>query len=217
MVAGTEVLQAPDPRPWWGDAVSDLAPAVVTGFAAARTFTAPVIEMPTYLRWLHVRVETLGGTVTRLNLSALPEPGHAVVNASGIGSRLLAGDGTVAPVRGQVVYVEQTGVERWWLDGSGPTYVVPRSRDVVVGGTEEVGEWSRTPSAETAREILERAEALVPGISKGRVLRHKVGLRPHRQAVRLERVGSVVHCYGQGGAGVTLSWGCADEVVSLLG
>jgi D-amino-acid oxidase len=30
----------------------------------------------------------------------------------------------------------------------------------------------------------------------------------------LERV---VHCYGHGGAGVTLSWGCADEVASIVG
>jgi D-amino-acid oxidase len=35
--------------------------------------------------------------------------------------------------------------------------------------------------------------------------------------VRVERVGDVVHCYGHGGAGVTLSWGCAGEVVELLG
>jgi D-amino-acid oxidase len=48
------------------------------------------------------------------------------------------------------------------------------------------------------------------------VLRHKVGLRPVRPAVRLERVGDVVHCYGHGGAGVTLSWGVADEVVALV-
>ena len=29
--------------------------------------------------------------------------------------------------------------------------------------------------------------------------------------------GTVVHCYGHGGAGVTLAWGCAEEVVSLVG
>jgi D-amino-acid oxidase len=49
------------------------------------------------------------------------------------------------------------------------------------------------------------------------VLRHKVGLRPVRPAVRVEREGDVVHCYGHGGAGVTLSWGSADEVVALSG
>jgi D-amino-acid oxidase len=49
------------------------------------------------------------------------------------------------------------------------------------------------------------------------VLRHRVGLRPARPQVRVERVGDVVHCYGHGGAGVTLSWGTADEVAELVG
>jgi D-amino-acid oxidase len=35
--------------------------------------------------------------------------------------------------------------------------------------------------------------------------------------VRLEAEGRVVHCYGHGGAGVTLAWGCAVEVAALLG
>ena len=49
------------------------------------------------------------------------------------------------------------------------------------------------------------------------MLGHAVGLRPVRTAVRLERVDDVAHCYGHGGSGVTLSWGCADEVVQLVG
>ena len=28
--------------------------------------------------------------------------------------------------------------------------------------------------------------------------------------------GTLVHCYGHGGAGVTLSWGCADDVAALV-
>jgi D-amino-acid oxidase len=28
--------------------------------------------------------------------------------------------------------------------------------------------------------------------------------------------GTIVHCYGHGGAGVTLSWGCADDVAALV-
>ena len=93
---------------------------------------------------------------------------------------------------------------------------MPREHDIVVGGTDQEGEWSRTPSPETAAEILQRATRLVPALRGARVLRHKVGLRPVRPAVRLERAGDVVHCYGHGGAGVTLSWGCAEEVVALV-
>ena len=103
------------------------------------------------------------------------------------------------------------------LDGEGPTYVVPREHDVVVGGTAQEGEWSRTPDPRTAEQVLARATRLVPQLEGARVLAHRVGLRPARPSVRLERVGDVVHCYGHGGAGVTLSWGCADEVVSLVG
>ncbi len=118
-------------------------------------------------------------------------------------------------MRGQVVCVEQVGLDRWWLDAAGPTYVVPRSHDIVVGGTDEEGDWSRTPSPESASAILQRACALVPELRDARVLRHKVGLRPVRPAVRLKREGDVIHCYGHGGSGVTLSWGVAEEVASL--
>ena len=60
----------------------------------------------------------------------------------------------------------------------------------------------------------------MPALRGARVLDDAVGLRPARPAVRLEAEaldgGTVVHCYGHGGAGVTLAWGCADEVVRLV-
>lgn len=217
MVPGTEVLAEPAVLPWWAAAVPSLerATELPEGYADGWSFTTPVVEMPVHLAWLRARVLDLGGTVTRLTVRALPEGADVVVNCSGLGARLLAPDLSVTPVRGQVVVVEQPGIDRWWLDSAAPTYVVPRSADVVVGGTDEEGEWSRTPSPETAAAILERATRLVPALAGARVLRHKVGLRPVRPAVRLERVGRVVHCYGHGGAGVTLAWGCADEVAGL--
>jgi D-amino-acid oxidase len=220
---GVEVFGSPQQDPWWRSAVPGLdhvAPPV--GYADAWTFVAPVVEMPVYLTWLASRVEELGGTITRLSVPALPSGADVVVNAAGIGARLLASDSTVWPVRGQVVYVEQVGLEQWWLDSSADlTYVVPRSHDIVVGGTDQDGDWSQTPSMSTAEEILARGRQLVPALASARVLRHRVGLRPARPSVRVERVASggasVVHCYGHGGAGVTLSWGTADEVVTLVG
>lgn len=226
MRPGTELHRTTQTDPWWRDAVPSLtrvealAPPYVDGWS----FVAPVVEMPVYLPWLVGRIEALGGTISRMALSALPDHAEVVVNATGLGARRMAEDSTMTPVRGQVVYVEQVGLERWWLDGAaegGPVYVVPRSQDIVVGGTDDEGEWDRRPDPDVARLILSRATALVPALARAKVIGHRVGLRPARPAVRLEVEESegrrVVHCYGHGGAGVTLSWGCADEVAALVG
>jgi len=226
MLPGTELHRAPAPDPWWREAVPALTRETTTDlpgtpYVDGWSFVAPVVEMPVHLRWLVARVEQLGGTLTRMALPALPDHAEVVVDASGLGARRLAGDPTLQPVRGQVVHVEQVGLERWWLDASGPVYVVPRSRDVVVGGTDDEGEWDRRPDPAVAERILDRAVEMVPELARARVLRHRVGLRPARPAVRVEAEtrgdGLVVHCYGHGGAGVTLSWGTADEVVRLVG
>ena len=223
MREGTEVVPRRDERPWWAGAVPDLRETVEVpaGFDGGWAFTAPVVEMPVYLAWLSEQVLEAGGSITRMNLHGLPGTGDggpdAVVNCSGIGAKFLAGDPDVHPVQGQVVLVEQVGLERWWLDAAGPTYVVPRERYIVVGGTDVEGEWSRTASPEVAGAILRRALRLVPELAGAEVVGHRVGLRPARAEVRLVRVGDVVHCYGQGGAGVTLSWGCARAVAELLG
>jgi D-amino-acid oxidase len=225
MVAGTEVFRgSPAPLPWWASDVPEVGPApeLPVGYAAGVTFRAPIVEMPVYLAWLVDRLESLGGILTRMALGGLPDLAEVVVNASGLGARLLAQDGAVLPVRGQVVRVAQIGLDRWWLDGDGPTYVVPRSDDIVIGGTDEEGSWDPAPDGTVAKEILARARGLVPELRRATVLGHRVGLRPARPTVRLEATTSptgrrVVHCYGHGGAGVTVSWGCAAEVAELVG
>jgi D-amino-acid oxidase len=57
-------------------------------------------------------------------------------------------------------------------------------------------------------------------ISRDRLIRTVVGLRPYRSegfVVRAERLGEkiVVHNYGHGGAGMTLSWGTASMAADL--
>jgi len=217
MMPGTEILQEPTEDPWWVTAVPELrrVPPPPT-YADAWSFTSPVIDMPVYLQWLRDRLDELGGTLTRLSMGLLPQTDDVVVNCAGLGARRLARDENVRPVRGQVVVVSGVDLDQWWLDATGPTYVVPRERTVVVGGTDEQGDWSRTPSPETATEILQRATRLVPELAGGTVVGHRVGLRPVRPSVRLEAEGRVIHCYGHGGAGVTLSWGCANEVSQLV-
>src|SRR5690606_35481246 len=127
------------------------------------------------------------------------------------------------PVRGQVVLVDGVDVDEWVVDdgdGRALTYVVPRTDEVVVRDTAEEGVDDVTVDPATAAAILDRASALVPALAGARVVRHRVGLRPGLPAVRLEverRDGrAVVHCYGHRGAGVTLSWWCAADVVALV-
>jgi D-amino-acid oxidase len=84
-----------------------------------------------------------------------------------------------------------------------------------------VGVEDLAPDPATAAAVLERCATLVPALRAARVLEHRVGLRPTRPAVRLEAGllddgRPVVHDYGHGGAGVTLSHGCAAEVVELV-
>jgi D-amino-acid oxidase len=225
--AGTELLPEDGPDPWWASAVPDLekVTAVPAGFAAGWRFTAPVVDMSRYLPWLEARLAAGGVVPEPAELADLADPRLAgvVVDCSGLGARTLVPDPSVTPVRGQVVVVEQVGLDEWVVDdgnGRALTYVVPRVDDIVVGGTAEEGADDLAVDDATAAAILRRATALVPALAGARILRHKVGLRPARPTVRLEaedRHGrSVVHCYGHGGAGVTLSWGCAADVVDLV-
>jgi D-amino-acid oxidase len=216
MRMGTELLASGAPDPWWRDAVPDLRRT-----AEGLRFAAPAVDMSIHLPWLAERLRTLGGTLERATVSALEDvDADAVVNCAGLGARELAGDDTVVAVRGQVVRVSAPGVQEWLLDQSDPAnlvYVVPREGDVVLGGTAEEGAEGRTPDPATTAAIRARCAALLPELREAPVVAVAVGLRPVRPAVRLEAEGRVVHCYGHGGAGVTLAWGCAVEVAALLG
>ncbi|MFD5720709.1 FAD-dependent oxidoreductase [Streptomyces sp. NPDC127036] len=186
----------------------------------------PLIDMPVHLRLLQDRLLGAGGTIEEREVTDLSEvPAAIVVNCTGLGARSLVPDPAVRPVRGQLVIVENPGV-RDWLVSTDPaagttTYVFPQPDRLVLGGTTDEDDWSLEPDPEVAAAIVERCAALRPEVAGARVLDHRVGLRPVREAVRLEREvlpdGRVlVHNYGHGGAGVTVAWGCAREAAGLV-
>ena len=78
------------------------------------------------------------------------------------------------------------------------------------------------PRAATARAREPRADGLAaPNLSDERVIRAVAGVRPFRRGgPRIERQDlggkTIVHNYGHGGAGYTLSWGSASLVADLL-
>ncbi|MFI1004768.1 FAD-dependent oxidoreductase [Streptomyces galbus] len=186
----------------------------------------PLVDMTAHLPWLRERLVAAGGTVEERAVGDLAEAdAPVVVNCSGLGARELAGDPAVRPVRGQLVVVENPGIGTWLVstDADGePTYLLPQPGRLLLGGTAEEDAWSTDPDPAVAEAIVRRCAALRPEVAGARVLEHRVGLRPARPAVRLERAAlpdgrPVVHHYGHGGAGVTVAWGCAEEAAGLVG
>jgi D-amino-acid oxidase len=221
---GRELFRVPTGDPWWIEAVPtwQRLDTVPDGYADGLRLRVPVVDMPRHLAWLSATLEAHGAVVERRPVTAVPDDADAVVNCTGLGARTLVPDPSVRALRGQVVVVQQFGLTEWLLDQSDEvnlTYVVPREETVVLGGTAEPDSEDLIADPGTATAIVRRCAALVPGAARARVLAHRVGLRPVRPTVRLElerRTPPVVHCYGHGGAGVTLSYGCAREVVALV-
>ncbi|WP_030952010.1 FAD-dependent oxidoreductase [Streptomyces sp. NRRL S-481] len=184
----------------------------------------PLIDMPAHLPWLRERFVAAGGVVEERTVSSFAEVGAPVViNCTGLAARELVPDESVTPVRGQLVVVENPGIDTWLVssDAAGEhAYMFPQPGGLVLGGTAEEDAWSLEPDPATAEAIVRRCAALRPEIAGARVLAHRVGLRPTRPAVRLDREPlpdgrMLVHNYGHGGAGVTVAWGCAEEAAGL--
>ncbi len=228
-----EVLEHPAPDPWWRAGVRDFRRATPAelppGYADGYVYTTPVIEMGRYLPFLMRCFQSLGGTLVQRKVESLDAAlAHSpiVINCAGLGARELAADQTLYAIRGQIMRVRRpAALDHAVLDeaehGRHPlTYIIPRSQDCILGGVAEVGQESLDPDPATATAILARAAALEPALRDAEIIEHRVGLRPGRESVRLElepraERGTIIHNYGHGGAGVTLSWGCAAEVVAL--
>jgi len=162
---------------------------------------------------------------------------QAIVNCSGLGAREL-GDKSLFPLRGALVRLRNAAQQLPRLmqahcvsqdDGSadhGFVFIVPRGNDLaVLGGLAEPNQWKLEiglDNYEPVREMFRRCIEFLPWLSQlsideGEPVR--VGLRPFRPTgVRLERETgtAIVHNYGHGGSGVTLSWGCALEVTRVV-
>lgn len=147
-----------------------------------------------------------------------------IVNCSGLGSRILAKDEEVYPIRGQILKVNAPWLKNFIRDGDGKTYIYPGISYVTLGGTRQADDWRLEVDKEDGDGIMERCCQLEPSLRKAQVIGQWVGLRPGRPNPRVEREYlyvegrhvPLVHNYGHGGWGITLSWGTALDALDLV-
>jgi len=191
-------------------------------FTSGYAIKVPLTDTTIYLDYLSARFLKVGGAInTNVCFEKLEDVDREfdlVINCAGIGARDLVKDPDLEPHRGQVAIVPR--IENLpcaiVCDDAPLMYAIARRNDCVFGGTNDLSSNLAADPATTDRIVAECSSVL--RIEKPRVLAERVGLRPFRKSgVRLERDRlrdgrTVIHNYGHGGAGFTLSWGCAENV-----
>jgi len=192
-------------------------------FKSGFSLRVPLMDATIYLDYLANRFLTAGGELTDSmrfeNLEEVDRKFDLVINCAGIGARELVQDADLEPHRGQVAIVPKIeGLSCAIVCDDAPLmYAIPRTNDCVFGGTNDLSDNLAADPETTSRIVAECSRVL--NIEPLPPIAERVGLRPFRRSgVRLERdrLGdgrTVIHNYGHGGSGFTLSWGCAREVL----
>ncbi|SFT85068.1 D-amino-acid:oxygen oxidoreductase [Algoriphagus locisalis] len=183
----------------------------------------PLAEPLLYLPYLFEKFLQSGGEYKELEISSLKELAALdswVINCTGLGAKSLCNDDDLHPMRGQILRCNKMKIPSF----ANPTkrgalsYVINRSEDSVIGGTDYENDWNESIDPADTELILNRLTE--SGVTENpEILEVIVGLRPRRSAVRFEfdlNYPNVFHNYGHGGAGFTVAWGCAMELAEIL-
>lgn len=202
-----------------------LSPALTPAcFTSGYTLDVPLTDTTIYLDYLAARFIRAGGEIQvgvhLEHLEGVSRDCSLLINCTGVGARTLLPDPEVEPHRGQVVLVPKVAPSHAVVCDDPPLmYSIPRAHDCVFGGTNDVSADRNPDPATTVALVAECSRVLQIGPPE--VLGERVGLRPFRRTgiclrADLLRDGRrVIHNYGHGGSGFTLSWGCAHAVLAL--
>ncbi len=197
------------------------------GYAYGWKYRTFFIDVPHYLPWLEGRFLANGGELVVLeqkfdNLEQLAKlPVDVIFNCTGLGARWLCDDEKVIPIKGQIVVTDPQPDMDWSISANG-FYVYPRRNDTVLGGTTEWHVYDETVENSAIHLLVRGNKPILPHLDLSRSVRRVyAGLRPYREGeirVEAEEIGDkrIIHHYGHGGSGFTLSWGSAREALKLL-
>ncbi|VVD75080.1 putative D-amino-acid oxidase [Pandoraea iniqua] len=224
----TEYFERDVGTPWWSACVPGvvrLDADVPSRYACAYRMDVPVADTGTYLSYLMSMFLDLGGRFVLARVSdpaTLLDGANCVVNCCGYGGAAF-GDRELSLSRAVVVRARRhDAVHGCFVDDTDPlrpTYVVERRHDIVLGGTADPDMTSTVIGERQIGDIVRRCARLCAGVNSLDLIEVRVGFRPMRRSARVERDGrhsGLLHNYGHGGGGFTLSWGCANQVLRLM-
>jgi D-amino-acid oxidase len=188
--------------------------------------TTPLIEMQIYLMYLLSRLEAAGGEIEIRRVASLVEAAKnapIVINCAGSGAAALAGDYTVQTYFGQAISMTNPGIEQGFFEsnpGTEWTRYFAHPRSVSCGGVSIPGRTDSSPDPEITARIIDRCVKVEERLASATLIEVRAGLRLYRPSVRVEAEwiasSRCIHNYGHGDNGVTLSWGCAVEILKFI-
>nr|CAI5819956.1 unnamed protein product [Callosobruchus analis] len=189
-------------------------------------FTTIVTSCEYYLPWATNKFLEKGGKIQKhhiKDIASISKGYDVLVNCTGLGAKYLCNDNKLVAIRGQVIKVEAPWI-RTFFYGDYDTYIIPGFNSVTLGGCRQYDSYDHTVNKYDSLNIREKCEALVPNLKSAKTVKELVGLRPHRDPVRVEKEVrhcngqkiKIVHNYGHGGYGVTTAPGTALYACELV-
>lgn len=108
--------------------------------------------------------------------------------------------------------------------GDYDTYIIPGFENVTLGGCRQYESYDKKFNHYDYLSIRGKCENMLPSLKSAKLIEHRVGLRPHRIPVRVEKENKmvngeklkIVHNYGHGGYGVTTCPGTSQHAVQFV-
>jgi len=203
------------------------------------SYSSIVIESAKFIPYMTKQFANKGGKILKqrvTDINKLFESYDLVINCSGLAAGELVNDTEVYPIRGQTIRVKAPWIKEFIfhidVDENGRcVYMFPNQDYVVLGGTKQENNSNTEATVEEHDWIMKYTQEFIPSLKHAEFICDWVGLRPARSRIRLEKEvvcldqggndgdiknGIIIHNYGHGANGITLSWGCCEDVVELV-